>query len=168
MIERQFPVTYGSRGLSLDSEGDNRNVNVAIPTLPGRRAADPLTPDDPDLLPGQTDVAAPDGPDNEVNHRLFVGFRAAGGSHRPQLWLFPGHHALCMPRALAGDLHASEREPTASDTVVAYPTSVSLAPNTDLYFRGFDNQFPDYYRYKEWERDFDTRYAAPEEPNSPP
>ena len=45
----------------------NRNVNVAIPTLAERQAADPFTPDDPDLLPGQTDVAAPDGPDNEMN-----------------------------------------------------------------------------------------------------
>src|SRR5664280_499715 len=67
VIERQFPVAYAGRGLSLDSEGLNRNVNVALPTLAKRRAADPLTPDDPDLLPGQTDVAAPDGPDNELN-----------------------------------------------------------------------------------------------------
>ena len=67
VVERQYPVAYAGRGLSLDSEGLNRNVNVAIPTLAERRAADPLTPDDPDLLPGQTDVAAPDGPDNEVN-----------------------------------------------------------------------------------------------------
>ena len=67
VVERQYPVAYAYRGLSLDSEGVNRNVNVAIPTLAGRRAADPFTPNDPDLLPGQTDVAAPDGPNNEVN-----------------------------------------------------------------------------------------------------
>ena len=51
----------------MESEGLNRNVNVAIPTVAGRRAANPLTPADPDLLPGQTDVAAPDGPNNQVN-----------------------------------------------------------------------------------------------------
>ena len=35
----------------------------------GRRPPDSqsLTPADPDLLPGQTDVAAPDGPNNEIN-----------------------------------------------------------------------------------------------------
>ena len=67
VVERQFPVAYAGRGLSLDTEGVNRNVNVAYATLAERQAANPLTPDDPDLLPGQTDVAAPDGPNNEVN-----------------------------------------------------------------------------------------------------
>ena len=42
---------------------------------------------------------------------------------------------------------------------MAYPANVALAPYTDPYFRGFDNKFPDYYRYKEWEREFDTKYA---------
>ena len=32
-------------------------------------------------------------------------------------------------------------------------------PYTDPYFRGFDNNFPDYYRYTEWARDFDANYA---------
>ena len=45
----------------------NRNVNVAIPTVAQRQAADPLTPNDPDVLAGQTDAAAPDGPNDEVN-----------------------------------------------------------------------------------------------------
>jgi len=43
---------------------------------------------------------------------------------------------------------------------VAYPSSASLAPYTDPYFRGFDNAFPDYYRFKEWEREFDANYAG--------
>jgi hypothetical protein len=43
---------------------------------------------------------------------------------------------------------------------VAFPTNVSLAPYTDPYFRGWDPTFPDYFRYKEWEREFDTRYAT--------
>jgi hypothetical protein len=42
---------------------------------------------------------------------------------------------------------------------VAFPASAALAPYTDPYFRGFDNAFPDYYRYKEWEREFDTKFA---------
>ena len=67
VIERQYPVAYAGRGLSLDSEGVNRSVNVAIPTLAQRIAADPRTPNDPDVLAGQTDVDAPDGPNDEVN-----------------------------------------------------------------------------------------------------
>jgi hypothetical protein len=30
-------------------------------------------------------------------------------------------------------------------------------PLTDPYFRGFDNQLPDYYRYIEWAREFDAQ-----------
>ena len=29
-------------------------------------------------------------------------------------------------------------------------------------FRGFDNAFPDYYRYAEWAREFDNNYSVPE------
>ena len=53
-----------------------------------------------------------------------------------------------------------DRTPFASGTVVAYPSSASLAPFTDPYFRGFDNALPDFYRYKEWEREFDTSFAT--------
>ncbi|HEV2425030.1 MAG TPA: putative Ig domain-containing protein [Terriglobia bacterium] len=67
VVEHQYTVQYANRGVSLDFNGANRNVNVAIPTLAGRLGADPITPNDPDVLAGQADVAAPDGPDNEVN-----------------------------------------------------------------------------------------------------
>jgi hypothetical protein len=43
---------------------------------------------------------------------------------------------------------------------VAYSQNVTLSQYTDPYFRGFDNQFPDYYRFQEWKRVFDTNYAA--------
>ncbi len=41
VVEHQFPVVYGFRALSLDSEGLNRSVNTALPTLADRIAADP-------------------------------------------------------------------------------------------------------------------------------
>jgi DNA-binding beta-propeller fold protein YncE len=158
VIERQFPVTYAMRGLSLDSEGLNRNVNVAYPTLAERRAANPITPDDPDLLPGQTDVAAPDGPNNEVNTgylwdsalRAKLTVRNYGFFVDTTRYAFPAGSPNSIP--LLPDPHATQ-------TTVAYPASAALAPYTDPYFRGFDNSFPDYYRYKEWEREFDTKYA---------
>src|ERR1035437_10089974 len=161
VIERQFPVAYAGRGLSLDSEGVNRNVNVAIPTLAKRRAADPLTPDDPDLLAGQTDVAAPDGPDNEVNtgylwdSALRANLTVRNYGFFVDSTLYPvrpptGTHVVPIPL---------DRNPFSTNTTVAFPTSASLTPYTDPYFRGFDNQFPDYYRYTEWARDFDANYA---------
>ena len=35
----------------------------------------------------------------------------------------------------------------------------TLTQFTDPYFRGFDNSLPDYWRYTEWARDFDSRYS---------
>lgn len=42
---------------------------------------------------------------------------------------------------------------------MAYATNGALRPYTDPYFRGFDNAFPDYYRFTEWQRDFKANYA---------
>jgi DNA-binding beta-propeller fold protein YncE len=155
VVERQYPIAYAYRGLSLDSEGTNRSVNVGIPTLAGRIAANPFTPNDPDLLPGLTNVAAPDGPNNEVNtgHLWDAAFRAG---------LTVRNYGFFVDLARYSTKNYAIPllpDPFLSGTQVAYPTSAALAPYTDLYFRGFDNAFPDYYRFKEWEREFDTNYA---------
>ena len=63
--EREAPVNYAARGLQYDQEGPNRNVNVGYATSAERVAANPLSPDDPNVLPGARDVAAPDGPGGE-------------------------------------------------------------------------------------------------------
>jgi len=64
------------------------------------------------------------------------------------------------------------RNPAATGTTVAYTANAALAPFTDPYFRGFDNILPDYWRYSEWARDFDSneRRARPTvgEPAVPP
>src|SRR5205807_5910888 len=60
--EKEAPVNYAGRGLGYDQEGMNRNINVALPDLAARRAANPASPADPDLLPGTADVAALDPP----------------------------------------------------------------------------------------------------------
>ncbi len=168
VVEHQYPVAYGARGLSLDTEGLNRSVNVAIPTLAGRVAADPLlintllTPPaaDPDLLPGQTDVDAPDGPNNQVNYGYLWDFAKGAG-------LTIRNYGFLIDTTCYNDLTLTCAIPLAHDpastvptpTIVAYPANVTLAQFTDPYFRGFDLNFPDYYRYTEWEREFNAKYA---------
>jgi hypothetical protein len=58
--------------------------------------------------------------------------------------------------------------PTANDplqgsalgsTVVSFPTKAALQNITDRFFRGFDQSFPDFWRFKEWEREFDQFVA---------
>ncbi len=163
-VEHKFPVNYGQRGLSLDTEGVNRSVNVALPTLAQRQAANPLMPggtlspnvaDGEDLLPGQTDVDAPDGPGDEENTGyLWNDAMRAGLTVRDYGFFIDTtcyNEASCqVPLAL---------NPFATNTIVATSANVALTPFTDPYFRGFDANFPDYYRFTEWKRDFDANFA---------
>ncbi len=41
IVEKQYTVNYAGRGLSYDSEGENRNINVSIADLKARQAAQP-------------------------------------------------------------------------------------------------------------------------------
>jgi DNA-binding beta-propeller fold protein YncE len=170
VVEHQYPINYAQRGLSLDTEGINRNVNVAIPTLAQRQASDPLMPGGAlspnvlggeDLLSGQADVDAPDGPNDEVNTGYLWNDALRAGLTVRDYGFFVDTNCYNEPRCQTPLAH----DPFASGTIVAPPTNVALAPFTDQYFRGFDPSFPDYYRFKEWERDFDTNYAAGGLPN---
>ena len=160
LVEKETPVNYAGRGLSYETEGTNRNVNVGIPTLAGRRQANPATTDDPDELPGAADVAAPDAPDGEqgtgylwnaaLRHGRSLrnyGFFVDLGRYHPT----PEFAQYRIPPLV---------NPASTKTQVAYPASQALGPYTDIYFRGFDNVLPDYYRFKEWEREFDSKYAG--------
>jgi DNA-binding beta-propeller fold protein YncE len=164
VVERQYPVAYAGRALSLDAGGQIRNVNIALPNaaLPGvtRQSANALTPNDPDLLPGYTDIGSPDGPNNEINtgHLWDAALRANLTLRNYGFFVDGTRYNLLESDPNAITLIAM---PALTDppTVVAYPGSVALSPYTDPYFRGFDNNFPDFYRFKEWEREFDTKYA---------
>ena len=155
IVEHQFPVAYAYRALSADSEGLTRNVNVGISTLAGRIAADPLTPNDPDTLPGQDDIDAPDGPDNQENTGFLWNAAMRAGLTVRNYGFFIDGTCYSTPACQIPEVE----NPSAAQTVVAHPTNAALAPYTDPYFRGFDNNFPDYDRYTEWERDFDANYA---------
>ena len=155
IIEHEFPIAYAFRALGLEAEGVNRGVNVGLPTLAERKAADPLTPNDPDVLPGQTAVGAADGPNDEIDTGyLWNGALRAGLSVR-NYGFFIDTTCYSDPGCTIPVIE----NPAASNTVVAYPTNAALAPYTDPYYRGFDNNFPDYYRFQEWVRDFDANYA---------
>jgi len=46
-----------------------------------------------------------------------------------------------------------------SRTATVAPINPSLSPFTDIYFRGYDQNYPDLWRYNEWKREFD-RFVA--------
>lgn len=151
------PVNYADGGLSYDWEGSNRNVDVALPTLAARRQADPYYPDKPNLLPGQNDVAAPDGPHGERQQGYLWDAALRAGLSVRNYGFFIDLNRYPRPVRRGGvPLLAA---PYASHTTVAVSTNPILAPRTDPYFRGFDNRFPDYYRENEWAREF-ARYVT--------
>ena len=158
-VEKTQPPNYAGRGLNYDWEGTNRNINVGLATLADRLAANPITPADPDLLPGTSDVASGEPADGE----------AAGESY---LWDAALRKGLTIRNyGCFGDLTRSsvpesypifiplDRNPFATGARQFYPAKAALQSRSDLYFRGYDNKYPDYWRFKEWEREFD-QFAA--------
>jgi YVTN family beta-propeller protein len=163
VTEKVLPLQYARRGRhSYDWEGTNRNVNVAIPTTARRRALNPDSPDDDDVLPGVADVAAPDGPEEGGTGFLWDAALRAGLSVRNYGFF------LDYWRYNRGEDHPARiptlRMPFESRTRVAIPARASLERVTDPYFRGFDMRFPDFWRFKEWEREFDEQVARGEMP----
>jgi DNA-binding beta-propeller fold protein YncE len=162
--EKTAPVNYAGRGLTYDWEGTNRNINVGLPTPAERIAANPYNPDDPDLLPGTGDVAAPDSPEGEAGTGyLWDAALRAGLSVRN--YGFYGDLALYFVPQNDPNFIALSRYPFAEGVKQFIPTKQSLIDITDPYFRGYDMKYPDYWRYKEWEREFEAYVANENLPN---
>ncbi len=140
VVLRQTPVNYSFRGgLSYDSEGDNRGINLVSRT--GTNASDP------NVLPGLTDIAAPDGPHHEVNTGYFWDQALRAGLTVRNYGFFVDN----IGKAVA--------YPGNESAVQVHPANAALASNTDLYYRGFDQNNADFYLYQEWAHDFDTNFA---------
>jgi YVTN family beta-propeller protein len=172
--EKTYSVNYARRGLSYDSEGTDRNVNVAYPTVAARQEANPLTPTDPDLLPGPRNEEDIDGPRRQkqgANHRARgkADHDDALEEEEGEGYLWDaairarlsvrnyGFHCDILRYSLdpsAGGIPPMEN-PFATRTRVAFPAHKALMSRTDLYFRGYDVKLPDFFRFIEWAREFD-------------
>src|SRR5262249_15611466 len=162
--EKAAPITYGGRGLQYDFEGLNRNLNVSLPQRERRPPHLPALPD-PDVLPGSADVAAPD-PPGDAADAAGAGYLwdAAFRAHLTvRNYGFYGDFTLYDPRnAGAAPLL---REPFNEGRAVFETTKAALRPVSDPYYRGFDMRLPDFWRLKEWQRDFAALVAADAVPN---
>ena len=166
VIEKEIPVNYAGRGIDNDSEGTNRNLNVGIASTIARVAADPLNDKDPDLLPGNGNVAAPDGDDEGEQGEGYIW----NGALKAKLTVrdygfFLDLARYNLPTADAAINIPEDPNAFADKVQVAYSTNTVLQPLTDPYFRGFDNSFPDYFRFTEWQREFQQYKASGNLPN---
>jgi YVTN family beta-propeller protein len=155
-VERTIPLNYAFRGMPYEVEGMNRNINVGL-DAPHDRNIEKLD-DAENQLPGHADVAAPDGLEDESGAGyLWDGALRSGLSVRNYGFFIDLSHYNHIP----GDDPPIPllRDPATSGMRVATATKANLQQVTDPYFRGFDQRFPDYWRFKEWEREFDDYVA---------
>jgi len=156
-VEKTVPVEYAGHGLDYNYEGGGRNINTGMASGSERLRANPLTPADDDLLPGTASVSAPDAADDDED--------AAGagylwdGALRAKLSLrnygfFIDLLRYRLPSVAPGYL-PPVRDARSEGRQVAFAANADLVAFTDPYYRGFDERVPDYWRFKEWEHEFD-------------
>lgn len=157
--EKSYPVNYAGRGLTRDSDGQDRGINVARGSLADRKAWNPDIPDDEELLPGPRNEEDIDGPDDGEDGAGYLWDAALRQGLTVRNY---GFHYDRNPYSLKKKTGQNpgewivplENDPHEKSLRVAFPAHVSLAGLTDEYYRGFDNKFPDFYRYQEWNREF--------------
>ena len=154
--EREEPITLAGRGLDADT-GLNRNINMGFPTNRERHAERSISPDNPDILPGENDVHAPDGPGGETG-KGYIWDEALRHGRTLRNWGFFGENRnYPLPEQPLRDPYSQKQQ-------VFFPTKSSLRPYSDPYFLDFGPAFPDFWRVQEWKRElatFSARGVAP-------
>lgn len=162
ITEKCVPVNYGKGGCNYDSEGTARNVNVALSGVAARKAWQPLYPPDPNLLPGNANEMEADGPEGEQG--LGYIWDAVLSAH-----MTVRNYGFYLDLGASDVLNFSPTLTapcsTKPPTQVAFPAHPALLNLTDLCYRGFDQSFPDYFRYQEWLREFNQQVQSNTLPN---
>jgi DNA-binding beta-propeller fold protein YncE len=165
-ITQQINYAAVNRGLSYESEGTNRGVPVNLGTVADRDAAAgpagttnysaataAVTGGTQNLLTGTGNHASTDAPFGEQQGYIFSAVLAAGGTVR-------NYGFLVNNIGSVGTQAAPIVDPFGEGLVQVAALEPSLAPFTDVYFRGYDQAYPDLWRYNEWKREFDEFVAS--------
>ena len=165
-ITQQIEYASVNRGLSYESEGTNRGLPVNFATVAERDAvAGKAGTSNYSLLtaslPGGTDNAltgtgnhaSSDAPFADQGGYIFRAVLQAGGTVRNYGMLVNNIGSIGTKSAPISDpFSVGEIQVAALDPV--------LAPITDVYYRGYDQNYPDLWRYTEWKREFDQYVAS--------
>ncbi|MGP6157651.1 MAG: bifunctional YncE family protein/alkaline phosphatase family protein [Vulcanimicrobiaceae bacterium] len=176
-VERNQSVDYGNggdRNMTYDYQGTNRNLNVALPIsgAPANQYGERLTTVlDPTgkstILPGTKDIGAPYNANNEypaaIGGYIFDSALRAGLTVRNYGWQID-QTAYSLPPT--SPLYpALVRHPYENHVLQSPPQDAALNANTDEYYRGFDQAYPDLFRIEEWTREFNNYVANKNLPN---
>jgi hypothetical protein len=151
--EKAQQVNYAGRGVSYDTEGDMRNVDIGLDLATREQvqpayaaAAAALPGGEQNLLPGPANVARIDGPNGLYQGGLLweAALRAGLTVRNYGFWVGTLHDAPAL----------TVRNPYANGTPVSYGNDATLYPITDPYYRGYNNAYSDVWRLEEWQREF--------------
>jgi len=164
-LTQQINYAAVNRGLSYESEGANRNVPVNFATVAERDAAAGaagttnytaasagVLGGTANLLAGAGNHASTDAPFGIEDGYIFDAVLKAGGTVRNYGFLVNNIGSI-------GTKAAPVSDPFVSGVVQVAPLDPALVPMTDVYFRGYDQNYPDLWRYNEWKREFDQFVA---------
>jgi YVTN family beta-propeller protein len=160
--ELTVPPDYAGAPFDFEWDGTNRNLNLSLrvfgaPTQTGERMTTLADPSGSSTIqPGDKDVAATVGTDDEAPGqtggyiwdtviRAGLSVRHYGLYDDETFYVSPSN-----PYDIPIDRHAGEHH-----LIQGWPARDSLIGRTDLYYRGWDLNVPDEYRYEEWKREFD-------------
>jgi YVTN family beta-propeller protein len=160
--DKSVPVNYGNGGFTFDWNGSPRNLNVSLPefgfpTLTGERTTTLLDPSgSSNIEPGPKDITATEG-DSDDRPQALGGYiwdtiLRTGQTHRHYgAYADEIYYTIGTPLYLPIDRHAF-----ADRAIQAIPLRPSLHGRIDSYYRGWDLNVPDGYRFEEWKREFDS------------
>ena len=162
-ITQQINYARVNRGLSYEGEGQNRNIPSNLNTTAARDffydptgATTPYTNSTSSLkggtaniLAGDGDHAATDGPTGYQQGYIFNAVLNAGGTVRNYGWM------ANTPGSI-GTIANPIKDPFSAGIIQTTAANQLIFENKfyDPYFRAYDQSYPDYWRFNEWNREF--------------
>ncbi|MBV9742842.1 MAG: bifunctional YncE family protein/alkaline phosphatase family protein, partial [Acidobacteriia bacterium] len=162
-LTQQINYARVNRGLSYEGEGQNRNIPANLNTVAGRNfffdptgATTPysnntasLKGGTPNILAGDGDHAATDGPTGYQQGYIFNAVLNAGGTIRNYGWM------ANTPGSI-GTIANPIKDPFTAGVIQTTTANQLIYQNSfyDPYFRAYDQSYPDVWRFNEWNREF--------------
>ena len=162
-LTQQINYARVNRGLSYEGEGQNRNTPSNLNTTAARdfffdptgattpytNATSSLNGGTANILAGDGDHAATDGPTGYQEGYIFNAVLNAGGTVRNYGWM------ANTPGSI-GTIANPIIDPFAAGIIQTTTANQLLYQNGfyDPYFRAYDQNYPDFWRFNEWNREF--------------
>jgi len=162
-LTQQINYARVNRGLSYEGEGQNRNIPSNLDTVAARdfffdptgattpysSATSSLKGGTANILAGDGDHAATDGPSGYQQGYIFNAVVKADGTVRNYGWM------ANTPGSI-GTIANPISDPFAAGIIQTTTANQLLYQNGfyDPYFRAYDQAYPDVWRFNEWNREF--------------